>query len=369
MKYLLFVFSAFLLINNASGQQTVYSISGKVTDAKTGSPLAFASVAAQNTTIGTLTDSLGNFKMRLPEGGYTLTVSYTGYEPQSIRISGTTAGEPLTVALDAETKSLEEVSIVFDAEVKDGWEKYGQFFIENFIGQSNFSKACIIRNPSSLHFYFYKKRNVLKVIAKDPVIVDNFALGYTLTFSLDSLVNDYNTRTCSYVGYPMFEEMQGTNEQKYTWAKNRNNIYYGSLLHFMRSLYKKTLVQDGYELRLVVKTPTEEIPVPVKDPYGALRYLTDSTGVAEIQPTENEVAVIYHRERPEVAYLMMDPKANKNFQISTLVFDNQPTFIEKNGYYYPQEEIVTNGYLGFKKIGDMLPYNYNPLPITDDDKN
>ena len=27
---------------------------------------------------------------------------------------------------------------------------------------------------------------------------------------------------------------------------------------------------------------------------------------------------------------------------------------------YDQEDIITNGYLGFKKIGDMLPYDYKP---------
>jgi hypothetical protein len=35
-----------------------------------------------------------------------------------------------------------------------------------------------------------------------------------------------------------------------------------------------------------------------------------------------------------------------------------PITIEQNGYYYDQEDITTNGYLGFKKVGDMLPYDY-----------
>lgn len=361
MRFYFVLFLVLFAFESVDAQQSYYYIVGKVTDHSTGLPMQYASIAAQNTTIGTVTDSAGNFRIRLPEGGYTLTVSFTGFVPQDIRVNGASAKEALNVDLEPETKSLEEVSIVFDPEVKDGWERYGQFFIENFIGQTNYSKACIIRNPSALHFYFYKKRNTLKVIAREPIIVDNFALGYTLKFSIDSFINNYTTRTCFFVGYPMFKEMQGTNEQKNIWLKNRNGIYYGSLLHFMRALYQKRLAQEGFELKFVFKTSSEEIPVAVKDPYGALRFSTDTTGVVEIQPKPNEVAVIYHNERPEVAYLMMEPNANKTFQISTLVFDEEPTFVEKNGYYYPQEDVITNGYLGFKKIGDMLPYDYEPL--------
>ena len=55
----------------------------------------------------------------------------------------------------------------------------------------------------------------------------------------------------------------------------------------------------------------------------------------------------------------MDTTANKNFQISTLIFPKgQKFFIDENGYFYDQEDLVTNGYLGYKKIGDMLPYDY-----------
>ncbi len=357
-----FLFLNFLLISGIVTAQT-YTVHGQVIDKNTGQPLVAASVAAQNTTIGTLTDSSGMFSIKLPDGGYTLAVTYTGFESDYVRVSKQSAGEDVVIALGSEEKSLDEISVVLDLEVKDGWEIYGQFFIQNFIGQTNFSKACILRNPSALHFYSFKKRNVLKVVAKEPIIVDNFALGYVLKFSIDSFTYDYNTRTSLFVGYPLFEEMQGTLEQKNIWAKNRNSIYYGSLLHFMRSLYEKKLQQNGFALKFILKTPTEEIPVTVKDPYSALRFTSDSEQVAHVSPVQNEVAAIYNRERPEVAYLLLDPTTNKNFQISTFIFDPaQPVSIEKNGYYYPQEELIINGYLGFKKIGDMLPYDYEPLP-------
>jgi len=359
----LFLFLAvYLLISQSTLAQSYYYIKGKVVDANTGEPLASASVFAQNTTVGSTTDSAGNFRIKLPEGGYTLVITYTGYETENLRINQNNAKEDLTISLSPEEKSLEEVSIVLDLEVKNGWEKYGQFFLNNFIGQTNYSKACIIKNPEALHFYFYKKRNTLKVLAKEPLIVENFALGYTLKFNIDSFTNNYDTRTALFVGYPLFEEMQGTTAQKNMWLKNRFNIYHGSMLEFMRSLYKKSLADEGYELKFIIKTPTEEVPITFKDPYSALNFSKDTSGIVTIRPSQNEVAIIYHRERPEVAYLVLDPSSNKNFQISTLVFEpGQSLKIEQNGYFYPQEELITNGYLGFKKIADMLPYDYQPL--------
>ena len=48
-----------------------------------------ASVFAENTTLGTATDQDGNFILELPIGGYSLVVTYTGFNTQSIRISNT----------------------------------------------------------------------------------------------------------------------------------------------------------------------------------------------------------------------------------------------------------------------------------------
>lgn len=362
------LFFAFTIPGTAVGQ-SYFVVKGKVVNGNTGEPLASASVFAQNTTIGSTTDSSGSFRIRLPEGGYELGITYTGYQTQSLRINQNASKEELLITMFPEEKSLDEVSIVLDMEVKDGWEKYGKFFLDNFIGQTWYSRACIIKNPEALHFYYYKKRNTLKVMAKEPIVVENYALGYILKFNIDSFTNNYDTRTALFVGYPMFEQMEGTIAQKNIWLKNRFAIYHGSMLHFMRSLYAKKINEEGFELKFIIKTPTEEVPVTFKDPYGALAYEKDSSGVLHIQPTQPEVAIIYHRERPEVSYLVLEPTANKNFQISTLIFEPGQTInIEQNGYYYPQEEVITNGYLGFKKIADMLPYDYQPLTIIDETK-
>jgi hypothetical protein len=357
----LFSFLFFTTAFPTQSQTSPYVIKGKVIDKNTKAPLQGASVFAQNTTLGEATNEAGDFSIRLPEGGYLLAVTFTGYETESIRVNRASSQEgDITFELSPLTKSLEEVSIVISNEVKDGWQKYGEFFIENFIGQTKFAKQCVIKNPEVLHFYFSKKRNRLKVITDEPLVVDNFALGYTIKFAIDSFTNEYNTHTNLFVGYPLFEKMTGTSEQEETWADNRFQAYNGSMLHFMRSLYGRTLQEDGFELQFIVKNNDDEIPIPIPDVYGALNYAKDdSTHTVEFHPNQSVVAVIYNDEEPEEAYTKMNSSAKKNFQLSTLTFAKEASIvIEQNGYYYDQEDVITNGYFAFKKIGDMLPYDY-----------
>jgi hypothetical protein len=275
-------------------------------------------------------------------------------------LSNSEPHDSLLFELSPRAKSLEEVSVVLSSEVKDGWQKYGDFFTKNFIGQSKFAKQCIIRNPEVLHFYFSKKKNRLKVLAKEPLLVENDALGYNLKFTIDSFTNEYNTNTNLFIGYPLFEEMQGAPEQEERWKTNRSEAYKGSMLQLMRSIFNKTMDEDGFELQFVVDDNNQEMPLKVSNYYGALNYdKDDSTNTVEIIPNQNEVAIIYRNIKPEQAYLDADTTVKKDFQLSILTFaPGEPIVIEKNGYYYDQADITTNGYLAFKKIGDMLPYDY-----------
>lgn len=353
----------FSVLSALAQEKSSYYIKGQVLDNTTGQPLAYASVVAQNTTIGTLSDSIGNFSIRLPEGGYTLTITYAGYVSEDVRVSRQSAEEELFVALSPEVQQLEGVEIVLDLALKDGWERYGDFFLENFLGRTENALTCIIRNPGDLRFFFYENRNTLKVTSKEPLVVENFALGYTLKFSIDSFTNNFDTRISTFAGYPVFEEMQGTKAQRRLWDKNRKNTYYGSLLHFMRTLYDRKLEKEEYELNFFDPKNNKEA-AEVANVYKALNFEMDTLGVVLIRPEYPVMSIAYKKEKPESNYLKIDPRTNKNFQVSTLLFNSsEPISVEENGYYYEQREIVTNGYLGYKKIADLLPYDYRPPSV------
>lgn len=352
---------SFCLMQAAYAQNSGYILKGKVIDKTTKMPLAGASIFAQNTTLGSVTDAFGNYTIILPDGGYSLVVTYTGYETANIRISASSPGiDTLLFELQPHLKSLEEVSVSVNSEVKDGWKKYGLFFTKNFIGQSGFARQSVFRNPEALHFFFSKRRNRLKILADEPLVVDNFALGYTIRFLIDSFTTEYNSGTNLFVGYPRFEEMTGTPYQMETWAANRAIAYEGSMLHFMRSLYSRSLEEDGFEIRFILKMKGKDTSVALTNLYGALNYIKDDNQTVRFYPNYPTIVVKYKWEIPSLFYLKLDTTANKLYQLSSLTFSKgKPITIEPNGYYYNQENIITNGYLGFKKIGDMVPYNYH----------
>lgn len=346
-------------------QTPTYAISGKIVDAATQLPLQGASVFAQNTTIGTATGPDGNFKLYLPNGGYDLVVTFTGFQTETRRISTANGDDKgLVIELKQKEKSMEDVVIKASNEVKDGWEKYGDFFLANFIGKTSNSKFCTIKNKEVLKFYYSKKRNRLKVLAGAPLQIENLALGYRIKYELDSFTHEYNTGAGIYSGYPLFEELTPADEtQRNTWNDNRATAYNGSLLHFMRSLYNRRLKDNGFEIQFLVKYYDNDSALVLRDPYAAMNYYRDdSTNTVEITPNQPEVALIYKNARPSQTYLDANPDQPGKFQLTVLSFlPGEPIIIEQNGYYYEQASFTINQYLGWQKMGDMLPYDYKVM--------
>ena len=255
-------------------QDKTFVVHGKVIDEKTKQPLANASVFCQNTTTGTTSNNEGAFRLRLNNGGYDLVVSYTSYETKSMRISnGNKENDSLIIELKQQDKSMDEVVVAGSAEVADGWDKYGNFFMANFIGTTPNAADCNIENKDVVKFYFYKKRNKLKVKSKGEILVTNNALGYRIKYQLDSFVYDYNTRISSYTGYPFFEELKGSSEQEEAWKKNRFKSYRGSRLHFMRCWYDSTLKEEGFNIELL---DNNDKATALDNPYNSEIYSVDS---------------------------------------------------------------------------------------------
>jgi hypothetical protein len=353
-KHTLALFSIFCLLSVPATAQ--FTITGTVLDSATREPLAAASVFCQNTTIGTVTNKQGEFSMTLKSGGYDLIFSYTGYQTQTIRIS---ENNRLEVLLVKEDKSLGEVVIRNSNEVADGWQKYGSFFTEQFIGTTPNAKLCTLLNPEVLKFYYYKRSNKLKVLAEQPLLVSNRALGYDLRYQLDSFVYYYNTDINSYRGYCLYSEMEGNDSLKRVWASNRAKAYKGSKLQFMRSYYDSTLLEDGWTIDMLDENNGKEF-VKVSDPYDTLYYgeLDSTLQVAVWYP--RKISVTYTKMKPEPEYLKKFgmPK-NVSTQISYVEL-KEAIEIRENGYYYDQKDLISQGYWSWKNLADQLPYDYSP---------
>jgi hypothetical protein len=335
-----------------------FIVTGKIIDSATREPMAGASVFCQNTTIGTATNKQGEFSLDLKSGGYEMIISFTGYMTKEIRISHSDNRIP-DIEMIKEEKSLGEVIIKSSNEVKDGWEKYGTFFLEHFIGATPNAAKCALLNPEVLKFYFLKRSNKLRVLATDPLQIENMALGYNMRYQLDSFIYYYNTDINLYRGYCLYTEMEAGDSLKKIWTAGRNKAYYGSKLHFMRSYYDSTVAEDGFIIDMLDENNVTKFN-RVADVYDTLYYgALDSTGEIEVW-YPRKFSITYAKKKPEAEYLKKF-KLPKNVptQISYIELTDAIA-IKENGYFYDQKDWINQGYWSWKNLADQLPYDYSP---------
>jgi hypothetical protein len=348
----------FLCIGFASLAQAQIIITGKVVDSTTREPLAGASVFAQNTTQGTVTNSSGEFSLSLKSGGYELIFSFTGYVVQQIQITDNKS-QRLDIAMMKEDKTLGEVIIQSSNEVADGWEKYGDFFLGNFIGSTPFAKKCSILNKDVVKFYYYRRSDKLKVLATEPVQISNEALGYDLRYQLDSFVYYYKTDLSLYRGTCFFTEKTGSMPQEMLWKNNRKKAYFGSKMQFMRGIYDSTLAKDGFTVSLMNEGNNgtfTRLPNPLAPDYYA-RY--DSLEQVEVY-YPNKISVTYLKSVPEDDYLKQK-KLPMDIGVQISYIDMMDLIaVKKNGYYYEQKDWINQGYWSWKNLADLLPFDYLP---------
>lgn len=88
-------------------QQTI-SVKGNVRD-QSGEPMAGVNVIVEGTTIGTMTDSNGNFTLNVPSTSIKIKFSYIGYEDQIVLIKN---NRNLNITLNENSEMLDEVQII-----------------------------------------------------------------------------------------------------------------------------------------------------------------------------------------------------------------------------------------------------------------
>lgn len=360
MKHFLILIAITGICNLAIAQEKTFAILGKVVDSASRLPLSGASVFAQNTTQGTISNAEGKFFIRLPNGGYDLVISYTGYDKKILRISHTqNVSDTLVIELIQQDKAMTEVAVVASNEVPDGWVKFGKFFSENFIGTTPNAAQTIIQNPDALRFFYTKnnKRHRLTVKSKEDLVIVNNSLGYRIRYQLDSFNYDYNTNISQYTGYPLFEEIDTVAEVKSTWIKNRARTYLGSRMHFMHSFYDSILTEEGFIVeKLDDRNPRNIEGTVIENLYDSSYYFKDSS-MADIN-WKGKYRISYKSVLPDKKFLEEFKLPAKTRSQVTLLDIADGFVIEENGYFYEQYDVINTGYWAWKKLAELLPYDY-----------
>lgn len=360
MRYGIIIYIFFIGLSSSVSAQTSFRLKGKVLDDSSGIPVAGAFIVCQNTTIGASTEADGTFSLSLPSGGHDIIIGSTGYENETRRISANAgASENIEVRIKKKVKQMEDVVVLASSEVADGWEKYGQHFRDYFLGKTPFAESCIIENPSVLKFYYLRKKKQLKVKADSAIVIQNNALGYRINYLIDSFFYDYQTDFSLYSGVTFYSELEGTEQDKVVWKKNREVAYWGSRLHFIRAYYDAALAENGFLLEKINANDSTYLTEEIKNPYDPEIYQRVDSFETHVFIT-GKLRLTYLDAPMHQQYLEA-----KNYpllsegQVSTIDISNSFIMMD-NGYYYEQRDFISSGYWAWKNIADKLPYDYWP---------
>lgn len=321
--------------------KTIYSqnIQGRIIDANTKEPIEGASVYFDNTTIGCISNDIGEFEISFNEIiNSPLVISFLGYKKQVI--TDYNLESILNIKLEEELSALNE--IVIDS--KDSWsrkKKLEQFKLQ-FFGFSSNSLSCKILNEDDIILRYLEEENLLVAGSRRPIKIYNKNLGYHIEYDLQEFEIQYEISSGSikinsvssvfYSGTAYYKSDYENNKI----LKRRRNAYYGSMLHFMRSLLYDKLEENTFSLLYEKEVVATENFIS--------KYATSDAHIYKVRIFK-PLTVIY----------------DSNISRQSSVIPNQDYFyLDLNGGYSPIEALTFTGEMGLKRFGDTLPLDYKP---------
>ena len=150
----------------------------------------------------------------------------------------------------------------------------------------------------------------LKVTTNEAVRVQLADLGYELHLDLRTFRLDYQSKQMSYLATNYFKPVGGASaKEQRRFERNRKTVYYGSSLHFMRSLIADSLAENGFQVVEVLQEPslTRDQQVRTVNLRRHLRKNKDGNYLL-MGLSENKYAILYHGDaefgfgKPDLRY-------------------------------------------------------------------
>jgi hypothetical protein len=345
-------------VANAQGE-----ITGVLTDADTRTPLPFATIFLANTTIGSVTNMDGIFRLsNVPPGTYELVVSFVGYQTiqQQVMIQN---GKVLQLDLLIKPQVIDLDEKRVEGKRDKSWYANLKIFEQYFLGLSINARNSKILNAHVLIMDDETKPGYLLVSSREPILIENLNLGYQISFVLKSFECNPKEERWSYFGFPYYEELEVPVRRMSRISKNRDRAYFGSLTHFLEAMYHDKLEEEGFEVFLVNRVKGEDqiyrevVSDVIVTP--ADMVLQDEHGNSYLH-YRKPIFVRYNHETEETAFSMRYSQERSPFQLSKFILLMQRVRLEADGRYFPASGIYTEGYMAWERVADLMPYGYVP---------
>lgn len=374
-------------------------ISGVVRDSETKLPLEGASIFAPQTTNGGATDETGLFAFALMEGQTQVLISYIGYESVIVPANAFSNTDKTNVVyLTPVANHLKEV-VIKKISAKQR-EKYLEIFTREFIGLGKIAQKTKILNPEVIQFDMNPNNSLLIVTADAPIQILNEKTGYLISYDLvyfesKVIAEEHNQKLTTYFGYPFFKDVVTEKKlDRKEVAKTRLKCFKGSTMHFIRSLYHNTMETDGFTVKKFTrelnpdypsqdsikrmwenfrrkKGPIPHLPIKYKivydEAYSKVHQLVFERENKKYFYFTDFLSVLYRRAKEESRYVEYYHQLETDFQTSQLkLLEDKPIEIYTDGNYASPELLASFGYMGWKKMGEMLPFDYQPEKVAVD---
>lgn len=347
------------------------SISGTLTDANNNQPISFANVYVDGTTTGIISNVNGYFQLRLNSLPCRLVISHVSYQTEIFNYSSAIDSTiVLNVSLHPREIELEEVNVKDLNQRKKNLE----YFYTTFFGTDKWGRLAFLENDSVLFFNStnYTNHDSTRfnqqwpddfcVIAKAPLIVKLPLLGYELLMNIEDFQVKYNADNKQFEthcnGYTYFTSIEPDSDfKKRKIIKNRLVVYYNSRLHFYRSLYNRTLMENGYRV-------LEGIKWDKVDFYNYSELNMDTCmafgeGYAEIIGLNSKEIYIQYFQNSPGKPTDLTKRESQSYKVSKVYFSKDRCKIFKNGTC-PEHSIRFGSVIGDKKVGAILPDDFDP---------
>jgi len=347
---------------------SLYELKGLVKDSVSQETLPYANIFFSGTTYGTISDRNGQFRLRAEvPGTYELVVSFMGYELFRQEVDMSKPGViQLEINLKPDSRELGAVMVLGKKNKK--WKKNLIEFKRTFLGISSNAKTCKILNEEVLYFDYNEEGDILQAYADEPLIIENRALGYKVTYVLQDFKLFGQQQYFTFYGYPSFKSLETKKRRAKRWNLARDRSYYGSKNHFLKSLYQGTTTEAGYEVSQAIEMDGQVMVYKDEDFVIDSLVTFSQDGLKKELIFKNYLQVSYHNEWPEAVYLTTLPAdateemRSRERQVSWFKMPNRTRKVvfEQSGYWVNSVPFTLMGYWGFEKVADLLPINYEP---------